>query len=322
VGVDSTMLLANAAMKSIVRRDTGEDWQEYVTRLMLEEGVIDAEHQPTDEEVRRYDKSRKNKRVSNDEWVSPNDPEARIAKMKDGTTHLAYKAEHVVDLQSDMVLAAEILPANHGDCDTMVDSVMAAQVNLDAAGSDVMIEEVAADKGYHKAATLELADDLDMRTYIPEPKRDHDRTWEDKPAEQHRCVYNNRRRMKRAKGKRLGRLRSERVERTFAHICESGGARRTWLTKLENVTKRYLIAAAAHNLGRILFKLLGIGKPKTLQGEGGSAESLAELTQSAVWRLIAPIVVLAVWLAGKINFDRRPALPHETSGKALSSTGC
>jgi len=192
----------------------------------------------------------------------------------------------------------------------------------DQSGSDVMIEEVAADKGYHKASTLELSDDLDMRTYIPEPKRDHDRNWEDKPAEQQRSVYNNRRRMKRAKGKRLGRLRSERVERTFAHICESGGARRTWLTKLENVTKRYLIAAAAHNLGRILFKLLGIGKPKALQGEGGSAESLAELMQSAVWRLVAPIIAVAAWLAGKLKFHRRWAIPVGTRGKALSSTGC
>jgi IS5 family transposase len=322
VGVDSTMLEANAAMKSIVRRDTGEDWQEYVTRLMREEGVIGAEHQPTDEEVRRYDKSRKNKRVSNDEWVAPNDPEARIAKMKDGTTHLAYKAEHVVDLQSDMVLAAEILPANHGDCDTMVDSVVAAQLNLKAAGSDAMIEEVVADKGYHKAATLETADDLDMRTYIPEPKRDHDRTWEDKPTEQQRCVYNNRRRMKRAKGKRLQRLRSERVERTFAHICDSGGARRTRLTKLENVTKRYLIAAAAHNLGRILLKLLGIGKPKALQGGMHGAELLATLMQSAIGPLISPIAALTAWLAAMLKSDRRPALSGSCREKWLTSTGC
>jgi transposase len=322
VGVDSTLLEANAAMKSIVRRDTGEDWQEYVTRLMREEGVIDAEHQPTDEEVRRYDKSRKNKRVSNDEWVATNDPDARIAKMKDGTTHLAYKAEHVVDLRTDLVLAAEIHPANHSDCDTMVDSVMAAQVNLAGAGSDAMIEEVAADKGYHKTATLELANDLDMRTYIPEPKRDHERNWEDAPAGQQRSVYENRRRMKRDKGKRLQRLRSERVERTFAHICDSGGARRTWLTKQENVTKRYLIAAAAHNLGRILFKLLGIGKPKALQGGMNGAEPLAEFLQSAIWRLIAPLAVLADWLAKSFGSDRRTALFGLCRGNWLTSTGC
>ncbi len=321
VGVDSTMLEANAAMKSIIRRDTGEDWRQYVTRLMHEEGVIDSEHQPTDEEIRRYDKKRENKRVSNDEWVAKNDPDARITKMKDGATHLAYKAEHVVDLQSDMVLAAEIHPANHSDHDTMVDSVMAAQVNLAAAGSETNIEEVAADKGYHKAETLELSDGLSMRTYIPEPKRAHQRDWADKPAEYQRCVYNNRRRMKRAKGKRLQRLWSERVERTFAHICDSGGARRTCLTKIENVTKRYLIAAAAHNLGRILFKLLGIGKPKALQGGMGGAETILELVQLAIGRLIAPILAMAAWLAARFKCDRKPAIFPLALGKVLSSTG-
>ena len=114
VGVDSTTLEANAAMKSILRRDTGEDWKQYVGRLMKEEGIVEAQHEPTDEEIRRFDQGRKNKKVSNDEWVSPVDPEARITQMKDGRTHLAYKAEHVVDLESDLILAAEIRPADHG----------------------------------------------------------------------------------------------------------------------------------------------------------------------------------------------------------------
>jgi transposase len=98
VGVDSTTLEANAAMKSIVRRDTGEDWNGYVTRLMREDGTIEPDEEPTDEDIRRYDKRRKNKRVSNDEWQSPSDPQSRITKLKDGRTHLAYKAEHVVNL--------------------------------------------------------------------------------------------------------------------------------------------------------------------------------------------------------------------------------
>lgn len=266
VGVDSTTLEANAAMKSIIRRDTGEDWKQHVTRLMREEGVIDAQHEPTDEEVRRYDRGRKNKKVSNDEWVSATDAEASIAQMKDGRTHLAYKAEHVVDLESELILAAEIRPADDGDTQTLVDSVMKARENLQAAQIATEIAEVAADKGYHAAATLELADAMDLRTYIPEPQRKDDRVWTDKPAEQQRAVAENRRRMKRAKGKRLGRLRSERVERSFAHVCDSGGMRRSWLRGVSDVTKRYVIAAAAHNLSRILLELLGIGKPKALQG--------------------------------------------------------
>jgi transposase len=302
VGVDSTMLEANAAMKSIVRRDTGEDWKEYVTRLMKEEGAIEKDHEPTDEEVRRYDKQRKNKKVSNEEWVSTSDPESRITQMKDGRTHLAYKAEHVVDLKSDLVLAAEICPATAADTETIVDSVIQAGVNLEAARSEAEIEEVAADKGYHAADTLELAGSLSIRTYIPEPQRKHERRWTDKPAEFQQAVYNNRRRVQRNKGKQLQRRRSELCERTFAHICDSGGGRRTWLRKLLNVTKRYLIAAAAHNLGRILRTLFGIGKPKALQ----AGFDLAALVQ---------IILCGLQIVRTMTFDtqRRQGLPFRAA---------
>jgi transposase len=286
VGVDSTTLEANAAMKSIVRRDTGEDWKGYVTRLMKEEGVIEPEAEPTDEEVRRYDKSRKDKKVSNREWVSSTDPASRIARMKDGRTHLAYKAEHVVDLKSDLVLAAVIYEADRGDAETMVDSVLEAVINLSEAGIESGIDEVAADKGYHAAATLEMAEFYALRTYIPEPKRKHDSRWTDKPAGFQRCVYNNRRRVRRDKSKALQRLRSERCERTFAHICETGGMRRSWLRGLEDVTKRYRIAAAAHNLGRILWKMLGVGKPRALQG-GLGRSALAQLVMTLLLAILA-----------------------------------
>jgi IS5 family transposase len=292
VGVDSTMLEANAAMKSIVRRDTLEDWKEYVIRLMHQEGVIDAAHEPSDEEVRRYDKTRKNKKVSNEEWASPTDPDSRIAQMKDGRTHLAYKAEHVVDLQSDLVLAAEVVPADQGDTQTMTDSVMQAQLNLQQAGSHQQIEEVAADKGYHGAGTLELCNALELRTYIPERQSKFKARWTDKPPEFQRAVYGNRRRVRRAKGRGLQRRRSEVCERTFAHICDSGGMRRTWLRKLENVSKRYVIAAAAHNLGRMLRKMFGIGKPRALQGHGGLA-ALAQLIMT--WLFIGRRPSVPLW---------------------------
>jgi transposase len=298
VGVDSTMLEANAAMKSIVRRDSGEDWNEYITRLMREEGVIEPTEEPSAEELRRYDKKRKNKKVSNEEWVSKTDPESRITQMKDGRTHLAYKAEHVVDLESDLVLAAEIVPANHADTQTMTDSVMQAQVNLQEAGSEQQIEEVAADKGYHAAGTVELCESLDVRTYIPEPQRQHEACWTDKPPEMKRAFYNNRRRVRRSKGRRLQRRRSELCERSFAHICDSGGMRRTWLHQVVNVTKRYLIAAAAHNLGRLMRKLFGIGKPRVLQGEGG----LAALVQ-----LIRVCLVACNWRSGTPRSDTAAA---------------
>lgn len=290
VGVDSTTLEADAAMKSIVRRDSGEDWKQYVTRLMhedgaIEDGAIEADEQPSDEDVRRYDKQRKNKRVGNDEWTSPTDPDSRIAKMKDGTTHLAYKAEHVVDLDSDLLLAAEIRPADHADTETLADSVLQAQVNMQAAGSEVQIEEVAADKGYHAAHTLEQCADLGLRTYIPEPRRKHRSRWAGKPPEHRRAVLANRRRVKRAKSKHLQRRRSELCERTFAHLCDSGGTRRCRVKGIAKLSKCYRIAAAAHNLGRIMHKLFGIGKPRKLQGGIGLA-ALVHLA-IAVWKTIA-----------------------------------
>jgi transposase len=288
VGVDSTTLEANAAMKSIVRRDTGENWKAYVTRLMREEGVIAKDDEPTDEDARRFDRHRKDKKVSNDEWVSPTDPDATIAKMKDGTTHLAYKAEHVVDLDSDLILAAEIRSTTDADTQTLADSVLKAEENLQAIGAETSIEEVVADKGYHAAQMLELCDSLDLRTYIPEPKRKSDWDWTERTPEQQRAVHGNRRRVQRAKGKQLQRRRSELCERSFAHVCETGGMRRTWLCGLIDVTKRYLIATAAHNLGRVLRTLFGVGKPRMLQGSGDGGES-GEGTAAGIFGDLTPL---------------------------------
>jgi transposase len=263
VGVDATTLEANAAMKGIVRKDTGEDWKEYLKRLLAEQGV----ENPTDEEIRRFDRKRP-KKVSNKEWESPADPDSRITKMKDGTTHLAYKAEHAVDLDSEFVLAAEVHPADQADPATLVGSVLQAQINLASAGSDQEVEEVVADKGYHKAETLAECERWNTRTYIPEPRRKRAR-WKGKPASWRKATAANRRRVKGARSKRLQKRRSEVVERSFAHVCETGGGRRTWLRGLENVRKRYLVQVTAHNLALVMRKLFGVGKPRTLQGSGG-----------------------------------------------------
>ncbi len=273
VAVDATTLEANAAMKSIVRRDTGEDWNEYLKRLMQEEGLIKQGDDPSDEKLRRYDKQRKNKKVSNAEWVSETDPESRITKMKDSRTHLAYKAEHVIDLETEVVLAAEVYTADTGDTDTLVDSVMEARTHLSEAGLEAEIEEAVADKGYHASHTLELAEAMHLRTYIPEPQRKHDRRWTDKPEEYQRVVNNNRRRTKTKKGRRLQRQRSEKVERSFAHVCETGGARRTWLRGLEKVRKRYLMSAVARNLGLLMRHLFGMGTARGLQSAGDLADA-------------------------------------------------
>ncbi len=279
VAVDSTTLEADAAMKSIVRRATGEDWKTYVRGLAAEAGLED----PTDEELRRFDKNRKDKKVSNDEWMSPNDPESRITRMKDGTTHLAYKAEHVVDLDTDLVLAATIYPADRADTDTLAESVVQAQLNVIEAESPANIKEVVADKGYHAAETLTVVNEtLGIRTYIPEPNRKMPWDWSERPPSQRRAVTGNHRRVRGARSKKLQRQRSELTERTFAHVCETGGARRCWLHGLLKVSKRYLLQVAARNLGLIMRKLFGMGTPRGLQPAADLAAP-AYLLMSMIW---------------------------------------
>jgi len=268
VAVDSTMLEANAAMKSIERRDTGEGWKEYLRRLAAEAGL----ENPTDEDLRRFDKKRPDKKVSNDDWQSPSDPDSRIAKMKDGRTHLAYKAEHVVDLKTDLVLAAVVYEANRGDAETLAESVVQAQKNVIQSDSPANIHEVVADKGYHSAETLALlSGPCELRTYIPEPKRKARWKWRERPAEQQAAVTGNGRRVRGMRGKRLQRWRSELTERSFAHVCETGGSRRCWLRTLAKVSKRYLLQAAARNLGLVMRRLFGMGTPRGLQPEGESS---------------------------------------------------
>lgn len=262
--VDATLLEANAAMKSIVRRDTDEDWKTYLRRLAEEAGI----ENPTDEDLRRFDKKRKGKKVSNKEWVSQTDPAARIMKMKDGRTHLAYKAEHAIDLDSGLLLAATIHHGDRADGDSLMESLVTSQANLILSGSDVAIRDVPADKGYHKSETLAWCQSFGIRTYIPERESKVRRKWTDKPGEWREAVYGNRRRVKGRRNKPLQRLRSEHVERSFAHVCETGGARRSWLRGLVDVGKRYLMYAVGHNLGVIMRKLFGLGTPRSLQTEG------------------------------------------------------
>jgi transposase len=292
VGVDATTLEADAAMKSIVRRDTGEDWREYVRRLMLEAGQIEPGDKPTAEEIARFDRKRKDKKVSNQDWQSETDPDSRITKMKDGRTHLAYKAEHVIDLDTELILAAEVYHADTADVDTIGPSVSQAQDNLIQANCDAEIEEAVADKGYSSNETLaDLEFTEGLRTYVAEPKQTHRRNWKNKPDEQRQAVTNNRRRVRGKRGRALQRKRSEKVERSFAHVCETGGSRRTWLHGLEKVRKRYLISAVARNLGLVLRKLFGIGTARSLQGKGGLADDLYLVplnTQTALVRLLTP----------------------------------
>ena len=258
VSVDATTLEANAAMKSIVRRDNGQKYEEYLQALGKAAGL---EH-PTRAELARLDRKRK-KKGSNEEWKSPSDPDARIAKMKDGRTHLAYAAEHAVDLEHGTVLALTIQGADLGDTATLPRTLGQAQGAVKVLTGQGIAEAVL-DKGYHRNAVLVHLHEQGIRSYVPEPKRGR-RRWAGKAHEQ-RLVYANRRRVRRVKSKRLMKRRGELVERSFAHLYETGGMRRLHLRGRTNILKRAVVHAAGFNLGLVLRQRLGAGKPRQFQG--------------------------------------------------------
>src|SRR5271170_2544302 len=257
VAIDATTLEANAAMKSIVRKDSGEDWKEYLRGLAKAEGI----ENPTEEDLRRLDRGRKDKKVSNQQWESPTDRDSRIAKMKDGRTHLAYKAEHAVALESEAIVATTVTFADKSDPQSGPVTLSLAEANLVLAGSAAEIEETVMDKGYHDNGLLAGLAQRGVRTYIPE-RRQKGRCWTDKPVAQEKAFRANRRRVRGKKGRQLNRLRSERCERTFAHVCETGGGRRAWLRGQANVSKTHTLKCAAYNLGLLLRKVWGYCKPR------------------------------------------------------------
>jgi len=263
IGIDATTLEANAAMKSIVRKDTGEDWQQYLRGLAQAEGM----ENPTEEDLRRQDRGRKGKKVSNAQWESPVDPDSRIAKMKDGRTHLAYKAEHAVDLVSEAIVATTVTFADKADPQIGPVTLSLAAANLGLAGNETELAETVMDKGYHDNGLLARLAEQGVRTYIPE-RRQKSRCWTDKPVEQQKAFRANRRRVRGQKGRQLNRWRSERCERTFAHVCETGGGRRAWLRGQINVSKTHTLKCAAYNLGLLLRKVWGYCKPRNAGAAG------------------------------------------------------
>lgn len=293
VAVDSTTLEANAAMKGIVHKHSGEDWKKYLKRLAEEAGIVN----PTEADLRRFDRGRR-KRVSNQEWRSPTDPDARIAKLKDGRTRLAYKAEHVVDLESDLILAAPVTTATRSDPETLPESLITAQASLVMSGSETTIAAVVADKGYHKAETLAECEAWGVRTYIPARRERCRRRWADKPRAWETAYRANARRVAGRHGKRLSRWRSEHSERSFAHVCETGGARRTWLRGLAEVGKRHLLAAAAHNLSVIMRALYGVGTARGLQGLAGA---VAAASVAVLWALHACLAFTATLIRSVVH---------------------
>jgi transposase len=277
VAIDATTLEANAAMKSIVRKDTGEDWKEFLARMAKAEGI----ENPTDEDLRRLDRGRKDKKVSNQQWESSTDQDSRIAKMKDGRTHLAYKAEHAVDLESQAIVGNLVTFADRSDAQSAPLTLAVAQASLVLAGSKAEIKEVVMDKGYHDNGLLAQMSIEGIRTYVPE-RRQKSRRWTDKAPDVEKSFRANRRRVRSDKGRRLNRWRSERCERTFAHVCETGGGRRSWLRGIQNVSKAHTLKCAAYNLGLLMRKAFGYCKPRN--AEAGGVALFFLIWATLVWK--------------------------------------
>jgi transposase len=260
IGVDASTMEANAALRTIVRRDSGEGYREMLTRMARESGIAT----PTAEDLVRLDRNRTGKKLSNADWESPIDPDARIAKMKDGCTHLAYKPEHAMDLDTGAVVAAEVHPADQGDTTTMPGTLASAAEHLKAVDTVPTPEapaELIADKGYHSRGALKALDGGPWKSRISEPKRDDFSRWHG-DDEARRAVYNNRARLRSGVARQAFKLRAELVERGFALILDRGGMRRVWLRGRDNIQKRYLIHVAGYNLGLIMRLLTGAGTPR------------------------------------------------------------
>jgi transposase len=287
LGVDATTLEANAAMRSIVRRDTSEGYQGFLERLARESGI----ETPTREDLVKLDRKRP-KKGSNKDWQHPHDPDARIAKMKDGRTHMAHKVEHAVDLDTNAIVAVTLAPADEGDTDSLSSTLIATQDNLAQVARNrkaakrlhtQVVSEIVTDKGYHSSDALMDMEWSSIRSYFSEPDRGR-RKWEDRRDAQ-AAVYANRRRIRGARGQRLRKARAERVERGFAHAYETGGMRRLFLRGRDNILKRLLIHVSACNLGLLMRKLTGVGTPRGLQG---LSQVLSRIVRGVLALLMSP----------------------------------
>jgi transposase len=319
VAIDATTLEANAAMRSIVRRDTGETYQAFLTQLAQASGI----ETPTREDLARLDRKRK-KKTSNKDWTNPYDPDAKVTKMKDGRTHLAHKAEHAVDLETGAIVAVTVQGADEGDTTTIVDTVTVAVEQVEAAqaeGNDPQpVEELIADKGYHSNRIMVELDALGVRSYIAEPDRGR-RAWSKVPAAQS-PVYGNRRRIRGRRGRRLMRQRGERIERSFAHLYDTGGMRRTHLRGHTNILKRVLIHASGFNLGLVMRHLIGRGTPRGLQGRSATIAAALVLLIGGVRRRLVATGAWQSLLAAVRRFMLPITITYNSSAEAAFATGC
>jgi len=307
LGIDATTVEANAALRELQRKDTKERYSEYVKRLAEEAG----EPSSTPEEVARFDRNRKGKKCSNEDWEHPHDPDARIGRDKHNATDMLYKMEKTDDLETGAIVSVTVQTADTGDTESIVETLLQADENLSVVREDGLVaeaavvgkevEEVAGDKGYHSNATCQSRETSGIRTYFSEPERGK-RNWEGK-EEERSAVYASRRRIRSKRGKRLRKLRAEHSERNFAHLCETGGQRRTFLRGLVEVTKKVLIGAMGFNVSLLLRKAFGLRKPRQLEASGGDHMSSISLVSVSFWPDCRIWAVLAGYCHNYVPFS-------------------
>jgi len=261
LGIDSSVIEANASLRSLENRNTEESYWEYVKGLAAEAGI-----DPQDEEaVRRFDRKRPGRSTSNKEWKNPHDEEAKVGQTKDGACDMIYKPEAVTDLDTGAIVAAEVLPGDQADTTGLSERIGAAVVRVHAVcGSEkrpAMVKSLTADKGYFAAEQIEAVQDWGLRTVVADPQA-HKRRKKNYSPEQWQAIKKAHRSVRSASGKALLRKRGMHLERSFEHILDEGGLRRATLRGLENLTKRYRFAATCFNLSLLLRKICGIGTPK------------------------------------------------------------
>ena len=302
LGIDSSVIEANASLRALVHRNTEEQYWDYVKRLAAESGI-----DPDDAAaVRKFDRHRPGK-GSNQEWVNPNDPDAKIGRTKDGATDMIYKPEAVVDLDTGAIVQAQVHPGDQADHKEMATRVLEAQQNINQAAGEELdvltVKTVTSDKGYYAVNELQALQREDIRTVIADPI--DNRRLDKLEPDQKKVIQAARRSVKSASGKNLLRRRGMHIERSFAHILDCGGMRRTTLRGWENLNKRFKLAAAFYNLSQLMRKLFGIGTPKQLAAGG----RLLFLQFTYLLAVIAGVVRRYTSARTRISFATHETLP-------------
>lgn len=328
LGIDSSVMEANASLRALQNRNTGEAYWDYVRRLAAEAGVDPADASA----VRRFDKQRPGRKTSNQEWVNPHDADAKVAKAKDGATDMLYKPENVVDLDTGAILGAEVRCADEADTEGLAERAISAAALVDAIREEASVgaqkpvaavtTTLTADKGYYCVVELEAIQESGIKTVISDPLRN--RREDILIPEQRRVVASARRSAKSAYGKALLRRRGMHIERSFAHLLDSGGMRRATLRGQHNLEKRYKIAAATYNLSQLLRHLFGVGTPKQAAAQGSIALKSLLITIYKQLTGLLPCLQLAplTFFTRRRHYFRRNCINRTTRRIRLSSTGC